>query len=128
MFRTNFKEASRQPPNFAGHFRVTTWGCGTACLDGGIVDLSTGRLLPLPYPVWQAGDTGWNKWGLYGFVSGGNFEDAAQTRPDSCLLIVNCADADGADEGGTYLHTAYYVFAKGRFRKIADQVGTERVY
>lgn len=48
-FRTQFVNASKEPPNFAGHYRVVTWGCGTDCLEGGIVDLSNGQLLSLPH-------------------------------------------------------------------------------
>jgi len=128
MFRTQFRNAALMPPNFAGHFRVATWGCGTACLSGGIVDLSSGRILALPYPVWRVGATGAQKvWALCGFVSGGEYDEVAQTRPDSNLLILNCADSYGKDEG-TYLHTSYYLFQNGRFRKIADHVGDERVF
>jgi hypothetical protein len=83
-FRTQFIHASKEPPNFAGHYRVATWGCGTDCLEGGVVDLSTGQLLPLPHSKNWPG-----KWGLCGFVTGGEFDQAVQTRPASRLLIVN---------------------------------------
>jgi len=43
-----YKEAlsasASQGPNFAGHYRIVTWGCGTACLELAIVDLETGRV------------------------------------------------------------------------------------
>ncbi len=79
--------------------------------------------------MWRIGAYGVEKvWAYCGFVTGGKWDEAAQTRADSRLLVVNCSDASGADPGGTYLHTSYYVFEKGRFRKIADQVGNERVF
>ena len=31
-----------QPPNFAGHYVLATWGCGTQCTQVAIVDLKTG--------------------------------------------------------------------------------------
>ena len=31
-------------PNFAGHYRIVTWGCGSACLELAIVDLESGRV------------------------------------------------------------------------------------
>lgn len=34
MYRTRLKEAAQQKPNFAGHYILTTWGCGTECLMG----------------------------------------------------------------------------------------------
>jgi hypothetical protein len=44
-----YKEAlsasASQGPNFAGHYRIVTWGCGTACLELAIVDLENGRVI-----------------------------------------------------------------------------------
>ena len=41
-FRAQIRRASSQPPDFAGHLRVATWGCGTCCTQFAIVDLKTG--------------------------------------------------------------------------------------
>lgn len=122
-FRTQFINASKEAPNFAGHYRVATWGCGTNCLQGGIVDLSTGRLLPLPHSKNWPG-----KWDLCGFVTGGKFDQAVQTLPASRLLIVNCSDAERRRGGGAYLRTSYFIFENGKFRKIAEEIGKERVF
>jgi|SRR5882724_9194490 len=32
MYHTRLREAAVQKPNFAGHYIVTAWGCGTQCL------------------------------------------------------------------------------------------------
>lgn len=34
--------------NFAGKYSVATWGCGTGCQDGVIVDADSGRIYRLP--------------------------------------------------------------------------------
>ena len=44
MFRTRLREASRENPNFAGHYILTAWGCGTTCLMGAVIDAKTGRV------------------------------------------------------------------------------------
>lgn len=44
MFRTRLREASKEKPNFAGHYILTAWGCGTTCLMGAVVDAKTGRV------------------------------------------------------------------------------------
>lgn len=36
-------------PNFAGHFLIVTWGCGSPCLMAAIVNLKTGRVYPPPF-------------------------------------------------------------------------------
>jgi hypothetical protein len=40
-FRTRLSSAKEA--NFAGHYAFVTWGCGTACLTGTLLDLRTGR-------------------------------------------------------------------------------------
>src|ERR1700758_72588 len=37
-FRTRLREGARQKANFAGHYVVVTWGCGTNCNMGAVVD------------------------------------------------------------------------------------------
>jgi hypothetical protein len=48
LYRTQLRDAAREGaqfgPNFAGHYRLASWGCGTGCLNWGLVDLKTGRV------------------------------------------------------------------------------------
>src|SRR5205807_983842 len=50
-YRTRLREAAKGKPNFAGHFIVTGWGCGTECLEGAIIDAKTGRVFMLPFTL-----------------------------------------------------------------------------
>ena len=43
MYRTRTRQALAEGVNFAGHYVVARWGCGTGCLWGHIVDARTGR-------------------------------------------------------------------------------------
>ena len=43
-FRTVIKRGAAGPPDFAGHYRVVTWGCGTNCINFAIVDKKTGEV------------------------------------------------------------------------------------
>jgi hypothetical protein len=47
-YRTMLRRAAAKGPNFAGHFTVAVWGCGTACTDFGIVDARSGAVFFLP--------------------------------------------------------------------------------
>jgi hypothetical protein len=47
-YRTRILEAARGRPNFAGKYIVTTWGCGTGCSQGAIIDAQTGKVTGLP--------------------------------------------------------------------------------
>lgn len=44
MFRTVLRAAAAQGPNFAGHYTVAVWGCGSSCSDFVIVDAVSGRV------------------------------------------------------------------------------------
>jgi len=47
-FRTRLTEDSRGGPNFAGHYTVVFWGCGTGCAQTAIVDAYDGRIVWVP--------------------------------------------------------------------------------
>lgn len=42
-FRTRLREGLAEGVNFAGHYIVVGWGCGTGCISGAIVDARNGR-------------------------------------------------------------------------------------
>lgn len=50
-FRTRIRAASRKAPNFAGRWVLVSWGCGTGCNDGRLVNIATGTVLSLPAAV-----------------------------------------------------------------------------
>jgi hypothetical protein len=58
--------------NFAGHYSIVTWGCGTNCEYGAIVDLQTGIVYAIPTAS-----------GGYGY------------KKNSRLLVVNPPDSSG---------------------------------
>lgn len=43
-FRTALRNGMQNGANFAGHYAIVTWGCGTACQDWAIVDVKTGQV------------------------------------------------------------------------------------
>lgn len=59
-FRTRLTEAIRGGVNFAGHYVVAGWGCGTGCISGAIIDARNGKVYwPLPLSalgVWYNGE------------------------------------------------------------------------
>lgn len=50
-FRTRIRAASHKTPNFAGRWVLVSWGCGTGCNDGRLVNTATGTVLSLPAAV-----------------------------------------------------------------------------
>jgi len=47
-YRTHLKRESKKGPNFNGHYRLVSWGCGSSCLEWAVVDLSNGNVWIAP--------------------------------------------------------------------------------
>ena len=122
QFRSMLREAAKAGPNFAGHFTIAGWGCGTSCLDWGVVDALTGqvtfdaklRVLETP-----SGD-----WANYGALTksftaaGANKEsfDLLLFRRDSALLVMRGAPGeDETRDGVRYLHWTGTRFEQVKF-------------
>ncbi|HUF02686.1 MAG TPA: hypothetical protein VMM38_00770 [Aridibacter sp.] len=103
MFRTRLQEARNEGVNFAGHYILTYWGCGTNCLVGAVIDGKTGKVF---FPEEMAG--------LGVGLPGTDIEaEAVEFRKDSLMLIVRGALSD--DDG---VGTHYLVWEGDRFRKL----------
>ena len=96
-FRTALRIGASEGPNFAGHFTVVTWGCGTDCVQHALIDAKTGTVF---FPPEIA--TIFTFWG--GPESPGVQE--AQFRIDSALLILAGQTPTHSDLGLTYLRWA----------------------
>jgi hypothetical protein len=113
MFKTRLSKAASEPPNFADHFRFTSWGCGSNCAAGAFVDLETGRVVPPPL---TAGATGWDRW----MFCWSAFQGAGVwTRPDSRLLIVRCGKTFIERLDDVVPDTYYFVWEDSRFKQVA---------
>ncbi len=90
MFRTMLRDVAKKGANFAGHYAIGYWGCGTECLRIGIVNLRTGQAYVSPF-----------------YASVG-----VAYRADSRLLIVAPQEQIRelyGDDAPEYLHPRYYV-------------------
>lgn len=87
LFRTVIRKGAEDGPNFAGHYTVVVWGCGTSCAQFVIVDASTGTVYDPPFQSVVGGDSkGLRKdWGLHFQLHSALF--VAQ----GCLNEKNCA-------------------------------------
>lgn len=91
-------EARLNGPNYAGHYAVTTWGCGTECQTGVAIDLLTGVVTEFPTTS-------------YG----------ASFYPDSRLLVTN-TDIGGLDSDiPEWLTHQYFVIEGNQFVFLRDR-------
>lgn len=44
-YRTRLTEGAEAGPNFAGHYTVVSFGCGTQCQDNWVIDEKTGKII-----------------------------------------------------------------------------------
>lgn len=47
-YRTRLRNAVKGEVNFAGKYILTTWGCGTSCITGAVIDARSGAVQFLP--------------------------------------------------------------------------------
>jgi hypothetical protein len=85
-----------------------------------MVDLATGRVIELPT---SSHGKDWECWMV---CSSAFHPSGIETRTDSRLLIICCANIAGK-EGGSYLRTSYFVFENDSFKKI-DEIKEARVF
>ena len=78
-FRTNLRNAARGGVNFAGHYILTTWGCGTNCSQSAIIDARNGRVF-FPDKLEGAG---------FGFCELPDDTEPLVYKADSRLLVLN---------------------------------------
>lgn len=113
MFRTNLRAAAKEPPNFAGHYRVAIWGCGTRCVGGAMVDLQTGKVLPLPLGGKGTGEEYWI------FCTDWVGEHTLEYRRDSRLMVVRCGGMQTDAEGNSVPDLYYFVWEQNLFNEIS---------
>jgi hypothetical protein len=119
MFKTNLTKASKQPPEFAGHFSIASWGCGSVCMASAFVDLKTGEVIPPPSPAPRK--TGWDRWMMCtAAFEGSGFE----VRIDSRLVKFTCGFNEPTAPKPLTPRVAYYVLEGNQFRLLLDIPGT----
>jgi len=107
LFRTRIREAAANGPNFAGHYTIAKWGCGSACVSGVVVDAQTGKIHSMPFSILGFGfalkSADGASWVDYSFRP-------LEFRVNSRLLIVRGCPED--DNCGAY----YYEWTGFGFR------------
>ena len=84
LYRTVISLEGQKEPNFAGHYRLITWGCGTDCRGFAIVDCKTGVARTIKGLEYVGGAMG-------------NDQPRIDFRLDSRLLIVNGVISDNRE-------------------------------
>lgn len=94
-YRTKLRDAARGPVNFAGEYVLATWGCGTTCLMGAVINARNGQVTFLPHTIccWDA-----------------DRDTPIDYRADSNLIVFTGL-LDEQDPNAAH----YFEFSRGRF-------------
>ena len=103
-FRTRLRDASREKPNYAGHYVIATWGCGAECIHGAAIDVRTGEVIWWPATICCSSHD-----------MAANFE-AVSFRLNSRLIVLT--GLRNEKEGDDAAH--YYIIDNKRFVSVAD--------
>ena len=87
QYRSRLRQSSGQKPNFAGHYTLTSWGCGASCVMAVAIDAETGRTVWLPFTVccWDV-----------------DVDDPISFKADSRLVEIRGSHDESG--GGTYFY------------------------
>jgi len=104
MFRTRIAQWAQANPNFAGHYILATWGCGTDCTQITIIDAQTGRVY---HPLGVHTNAAVN-------VHEALLGQTLQFQPDSRLLrLIGMPEERDEDRG-----ISYYLWDHNRLNRI----------
>lgn len=103
-YRTRLKDAASGGVNFAGGFIIASWGCGTGCGTGAVIDAKTGAVY---FPEELGGYVAaWGDWT--------GDKETLEFKPNSRLLIIRGRPANFDDFEGVF----YYEWTGKKFKKI----------
>ena len=88
VFRTRIHDGAAKGPNFAGHYTIVEWGCGSSCVSIVVVDAVTGEVFSAPFRI-----LGYGRVLKYADVSA-PIDQPLEYRLKSRLLIVRGCPED----------------------------------
>jgi len=114
-YRTQLTSWAREKANFAGHYILSTWGCGTGCTEIAIIDAMTGKVFHPPEARANHIE-GVDPDVLVDIREGERREDfgALRYRPDSRLLVLFGKPNGRAENEGI----SYFVWDHERLTRI----------
>lgn len=101
-YRTTLRLNVKKGPNFAGHYRVVIWGCGTSCVMFAVVNLKSGRVITPP----GFGDVSGVFFVADDFLSQESDADSSglvrYNAASKLLVVIGDLDEDESREGAFY--------------------------
>lgn len=90
-FRSQIMSQAKAKPDFAGHYHIVSWGCGTECVQFAIVDSASGAVFDPPFQT-----VAWGGKARFRVTEGIHY------RTDSRLLTIAGCPNEERSKCGTY--------------------------
>lgn len=110
MHKTRFRALSQQKVNFAGHYVVDWFGCGTNCIGGVMLDARTGKTDYFPTGAIA----------MCPSESDENDDKQMQFHANSRLFALQSLREDPEGEYGVACYQQYYVEENGKLRLLSE--------
>ena len=115
VYRTQLRGWAKEKPNFAGHYILATWGCGTSCTQIAIINASTGKVFHPPGARTNSVVNVHHELLVAGASSARRADfGALRYSPDSRLLVLIGAPEDRVENRGI----SYFVWENDALRRI----------
>lgn len=112
-YRTMLRRGVAEGPNFAGHYAVVGWGCGTSCVQFAVVDVRSGKVI---FPDDFTGVMGLHfDADDFEKEGSGSFWGLRYKTESRLLVVVGMLDEDENKEGAFY-----YLLEKGKLKRIYE--------
>ena len=108
IFRTMIREGAKSGINFAGHYTIVSWGCGSGCQGLAVVDAVSGKVHhPANLLAVDNNNVNFDELAK-------DDEELVRFRPDSRLLII----IGGINEEPARRGISYFVWKNDRLKRI----------
>lgn len=111
-YRTVLRAGARKGPNFAGHYTVVGWGCGSSCIQFAVVDARNGAVF-FPQDFDSISTVHVDSDGFQSEANGDGYWGLRYRLDSRLLIVLGALDESEEREGATY-----YVFENGTFERI----------
>lgn len=105
-YRTRLREGAKEGINFAGHFTLVGWGCGTGCGQVGIINAKSGAVY---FP---------DQLGGFGVWLWDDNQESVQFKSNSRLLILSGWPATESDSDNPKTGLYYYEWTGTRLKLV----------
>jgi hypothetical protein len=90
-------------PNFAGHYRVAVWGCGSSCAMFAVINLKSGKVITAAGMTSVTASLFLEPDGFLANANAENFGLFRFRRDSSLLVVIGAPDEDESRTGVYYL-------------------------